>query len=519
MYEVCHISDRIFALHPKFRRANFYSQQLRILKLVENVSRRVKLQGKTAVVVGAGVSGLTAAAALFTLKASVSIIEERSPLHKYREAVHREIHPNLIFWPFQDLRAITNLPFLNWSYGSADRVRAEIMTQWNKYYHSHVNIESGTVLSVEDNGHHATINLSSGRRMYPDLIILAVGFQQEKDISGTKPSAPEYWAPYSAREMPVIVSGTGDGGLIDVAYQFYGVSAVKASRIFAYKMNPTPLKRVVALNEQIAMEYVNNNEIDRAYNFLNDFYSRIQFSNEAVGLLRQFETDIWPHVILYHRDPHPYSPFSAPVNKLLLSLCAERFNSCFQTERAELTISPLGWPVRTLVGSDSTATEGQLLLAFDKGSPSGMNLVQGTTIIRHGATHALDNILTNAQKDKLNDNIRDHSDILNGVTRDEFNFKLYCGMSANRLSPTSRHSGEEFTALIWRLLGSILGESPIPFKPGQTARDRNGNLTIYEASSLPQHVREQFPITIQGLTIRLVAGRRKRYTYNANRGG
>lgn len=67
VFDACRLSDRLFVLNPNFKRANFYSQQLRCLALVREMFRRAVLgppNGIRIVVVGAGISGMTASAAV-----------------------------------------------------------------------------------------------------------------------------------------------------------------------------------------------------------------------------------------------------------------------------------------------------------------------------------------------------------------------------------------------------------------------------------------------------------------------
>jgi thioredoxin reductase len=222
--------------------------------MVEQIDRYSSLRGKHVVVVGAGIAGLTAAAALATLHARVKIYEKQGILSRYKLATHRDIHPNLINWPFRSLRSVTSLPFLNWGAGTAKSVADQILMQWDAYYAKYIPVISGKVASVEDRDKYVDIRLDNGIVERADLVLLTPGFDDELDrdrgVMDTFGDGRDtndktgYWQPFLPNSH-VCISGSGDGGLIDVGYHLFGSFAVKFSQKLAYAVDTLPLKYAV----------------------------------------------------------------------------------------------------------------------------------------------------------------------------------------------------------------------------------------------------------------------------------
>ena len=277
IYHACKVSDRLFILHPEFKRNNFYSQQLRVLGLVEAMVRHGDLDegARNVAVVGAGVAGLTAAAALMTVNAQTTLIDRDDPLDAYRDATHRELHPNIIFWPFVELRAITDLPFLNWVCGPASEVRTRILDQWNRHFQDHAEpMIKATVTAFEEIGSEIHIHCKDRKNpIRRHRAIVCMGY--EKDHDALEIGCPQYWGTPPQREDQgaVIVSGIGDGGLIDVAYQFYGTESVAVSRVLAYCLNGKPLKDDIKRIERESLDLANDNRQGASQKLAN-FYEK-----------------------------------------------------------------------------------------------------------------------------------------------------------------------------------------------------------------------------------------------------
>lgn len=229
-------------------RLTFLSQQHRALNLVWALRVAGKLPARARVaVVGAGLAGVTAAAAAHLLGAEVTLIERHSELlHLQRGTQLRYVLPHIYDWPeVGSGDPFTDLPFFNWGAGMAATIVETILRQWGR-------IAGGVTLRLSHDVRQirtqpdgrmlvraeASITPRTGaatpaRAAMPadnttgvfqdafDVVILAVGFGLER----TLPSIPflSYWendnlgrtvlsGPLPRRYL---VTGCGDGGLID----------------------------------------------------------------------------------------------------------------------------------------------------------------------------------------------------------------------------------------------------------------------------------------------------------------
>lgn len=288
--------DGVYVVGPFAGRVSFSSQQRRAISLVCDIDNDLKtagdhqgLRNKGVCIVGAGIAGLTCAATVATLGGEAYVYEkqpERSRLasgrrvtiHQIlptiRDAKHRNAHPNLNFWPHEDVDPFTRLPFLNWHEGDCASVAERFAEQLNQLMlHQEVRtrISIRTGLSVrgirkEDGKFKVDCVASSGstepwRRSF-DLVILAVGFGDERSAPGM--ASPSYWASLSGaipelrkHAFPEIkhyvVSGTGDGGLIEALTMTFGdMQAGNVHPAIADALNDGALRNEIARVENQA---------------------------------------------------------------------------------------------------------------------------------------------------------------------------------------------------------------------------------------------------------------------------
>jgi len=230
--------DRLYVVGPFAERLSFASQQRRALSLVWAVDDEIKrsgdgdgLSGKRACIVGAGLAGLTCSVGLAAFKCDSWILEaERNALAMNRIARHREIHPSINFWPREDVVVTTMLPFLNWYQDRCDLILSRLHDQWTwleKRNGPMKGITLGsTVTGVSWNGSGwevETAGKSSPVQGF-DIVIFATGYGIETVVP--KSDTPSYWSAdgdkiEELRKCPAgtvnhcIISGTGDGGLIE----------------------------------------------------------------------------------------------------------------------------------------------------------------------------------------------------------------------------------------------------------------------------------------------------------------
>jgi len=226
----------IYVLGSYEGRVTIHSQQIRALNLIYALKSLGKLHkekgGELQVaVIGGGIGGFTAAAAAASQQVSVTVFERHSELlHNLRGCHTRHLHPNIYDWPAEvAAEDTTKLPFLNWSAGTADSVATKLDEQWNKLVSAGglITVKTSVEICIRDcqpeGGRRVTVVSHPHDELSFDVIILAVGFGVEKHI------APQplrsYWRDDSLHQPEIelrgertryLVSGNGDGGLIDV---------------------------------------------------------------------------------------------------------------------------------------------------------------------------------------------------------------------------------------------------------------------------------------------------------------
>jgi cation diffusion facilitator CzcD-associated flavoprotein CzcO len=220
----------VYWIGRKARWVTFHSQQLRALNLVWALAKTNQLgPGTRVTVVGAGLAGITAAYAAWQSGAEVTLFEKTTePLHLQRGCRLRVVHPTIIEWPSKKAgKAMTDLPCLNWGAGTADQVCDSIIAQWRIVEPQiDVRFEADVSQVTRSDGLHPVIQVESGGVKGShtcDCLILAVGFGLEYSYEGFP--LLSYWhndnfdRPVLSPPRPrkYLVTGSGDGGLIDAA--------------------------------------------------------------------------------------------------------------------------------------------------------------------------------------------------------------------------------------------------------------------------------------------------------------
>ncbi|MEY9145507.1 thioredoxin reductase [Bradyrhizobium elkanii] len=322
VYEACKLTDNLFVLNPFLPQQNFYSQQLRALALAAEISDRHLAPGHRSVcIVGAGVAGRTIAAAFRSLGAGVTIVDkEKVDFTSYRNAIHRELHPNIIFWPFQEPTPATELPFLNWAQAPVTEVVDAMMKEWEESFAKHVAFIHAEVDEIERAATPLTIKLADAQKteLKADVCVIATGFGAERQFGNLQ--TPAYWSPSSIIESgdEVMVSGSGDGGLIDALSPILGKDVTKAAHILAARLSKKPMKTDVKAIEEERRARVTAGKKDSEDPC--PFYSTVHLEDEDTEEIEPFiKRDPVPSVTLLHESKSAYSFSAAPINKLLLS--------------------------------------------------------------------------------------------------------------------------------------------------------------------------------------------------------
>ena len=244
---VTSLTDGIFLIGLLDKGVTIFNQQVRALNLIWALDHAGKLRpGSAIAVVGGGIAGLTAAMALRTIFSlstdspgrTVTLFERRSVLCPLqRGCATRWVHPHIYDWPKEgSTNPSASLPIMNWRAGRASDVAATVVTEWDKGpSHKPVGVEQWRNLryiKIHHKSHEvewvgeqhsdagAFPRVSGDKRQF-DIIILAIGFGDERRSS--KHGGDSYWRnetlgqpDLTDRQQRYVVSGTGDGGLIDL---------------------------------------------------------------------------------------------------------------------------------------------------------------------------------------------------------------------------------------------------------------------------------------------------------------
>ena len=219
--------DRIFMPGAHEAHISIYGQQVRALNLVAALADAKRLDpDDTIAIVGAGISGLTAALAARRLGFRVRLGDRTGePFGVLKEVEGRWVHPRLFDFPSRNWSEVNaGLPVLNWEGGYIDGIRE----RWSEEVDAAA-LEIETIdpdhlsLTCEEGG--VGVEFAAGERFPAAAVILATGYGPERKIKGADSRdvlRKTYW-----RGKPDVVErgdrsfyivGCGDGGVQDAAY-------------------------------------------------------------------------------------------------------------------------------------------------------------------------------------------------------------------------------------------------------------------------------------------------------------
>ncbi|WP_291201658.1 NAD(P)-binding protein [Hyphomonas sp.] len=233
-----HTRPNCYFVGPYASRVSFKSQQIRVLDLIEGLIQTKRLrEGDRVAVVGAGLAGITAAAALRGQDCIVDIFEGGEGIfHRQKEASHRLVHPTISRWPEERLRHTTDYGFADWYAAPASQIYAEILSDWETRIvpssttpKRKLNLVKSAVTKLspqKPDGPVRLVTVPKNDHAYRCAII-TTGFAEERVVAGL--ASHSYWQPKDqfsqwteeelkelrASDKCVLISGCGDGGLID----------------------------------------------------------------------------------------------------------------------------------------------------------------------------------------------------------------------------------------------------------------------------------------------------------------
>lgn len=340
-------------------RVTVYSQQVRALNLVYSLAQSQLIKRRTKVfIIGAGVAGLTAAAAADCCGAQVTIVEQLSaPLALFGQGSRRWLHPHIYEWPLEDpdlphpLQPDAGLPLLNWEADTVEYVRKRLLEQYAQFQKR---------LSIDLRGHVSNVKLLKGSdhpfsiswsepvdKTYPagyrrtltrqcDIVILAVGFGVERKVPGLP--FVSYWssdkfaeedASLGGRPKRILVSGTGDGGLIDLLRVRFKVFSHQEvfERLTRELLDESDLSSLTARLQEV------ENRAKHAFSQQKPYEASLNEEYQRLGEELKSKTDFAERIgirpdtlaVLTGTDEYPLSLRTSILNRLLCSLVPDLY--------------------------------------------------------------------------------------------------------------------------------------------------------------------------------------------------
>ncbi|RKH66463.1 FAD-dependent oxidoreductase [Corallococcus aberystwythensis] len=324
------------------RRITLYNQQVRALTLTRCLfNTGVLNKGAKVAVVGGGAAGMTCAIAAACAGAQVTLYETAPVLlPRQRPAAHRYLHPHIYDWPADNSRKDqAGLPLLDWTAGTADAVTKQLIQEFEKWKHL-LSCElrlSHTVTYLEQIAGKPGDPLVRLRATGPmgalvneeyHATIIAVGFEEDGAPQGSSTRIPgdntfSYWVPDGLSHITgtrgtkqrVLISGTGDGGLIDLAraciadFKHDLMLEMIAGSPHAYRL----AQEIAKIDLQTRTEQQRSVGTPT---YLYSKYSALEFSQETLQLITQLPQS-HTEVFLNYHGPSVFTLNSAIINRLI----------------------------------------------------------------------------------------------------------------------------------------------------------------------------------------------------------
>ena len=382
--------ESIYVLGSFERRVTLYSQQVRALNLVHALFEERRLAaGARVAVIGGGASGVTAAVALAHLGASVELIERTDVLLPLQRGCRtRWIHPHIYDWPESDSEVDeAALPLVGWRAGYAHDVARSLERAFDRACEQsgdRIRLTLAARVSNVTGGGRPRISwqgLSPGGekvvRTGKDFaaVIVAVGFGVEEGSEQLPMSS--YWR-NDDLDQPVLrlqqairclVSGTGDGGLIEVLrLRLRDFRLETLHEQLRDALEPSELQDLAS--QLLAWE----DEADRQSDeWLWNQYDSLELPQRFIQSFKRFlrsDTRVW---LAATRSPLSFR--SAILNRLWVALLVKHDTNTTWVQSATQQVTKQG-AVTAVTYADPSATHG-VETEFDR------------VILRHGPTSAL----------------------------------------------------------------------------------------------------------------------------------
>ena len=361
--------DGLYVIGSFDRKTSLYFQQVRALNLIWLLSQSEKLQPGTSVcILGGGIAGVSAAAGLLSRgQGCVTLLEKGAELLALQRHNHtRRIHPHLYSWPEAGAEnPHAGLPLLDWQAG----ISADVAAGWTKEFDELRQVTGfscrlqAAVTGLEAAETAYRVEWEQAGRLQAerfDLVILALGVGAERTVVGLP--LHSYWEDDALYTGDVLVSGCGEGGLLEVLrlrlrdFQPEGLAALASTA-------DPELRSVLLAWEAAAVD-----QPDPAA-----FLTRQYLALDLPGLDRALAEQLRPGLALTLHGPHPNAPLNVQgtiLNRLLVARL--------------LSIGALDY-LGGMQLLEARPVNRQLEACFSDGSRRCFDAV----LVRHGASSAL----------------------------------------------------------------------------------------------------------------------------------
>lgn len=357
----------IYVIGSFDRKTSLYYQQVRALNLVWLLGER---PGPVCVI-GGGIAGVTAAAALLTRgQAGVTLLERGPELLALQRHNHtRRIHPHLYAWPAAGSeQPEAGLPLLDWRAGLSADVAAAWLAELetlSRRRPADVQIMTGAgAEALEPDAAGWRVRWRQGDQVQAQVfaqVILALGVGIERTVEGLP--LHSYWEDDNLHGNGgrLLVSGCGEGGLLEVLR--LRLRDFDPEREAAALAGAQDLKR-----ELLAWEASLPAQADPAA-----WLTARYLSLELPELDARLSAQLIPGLSLSLHGPHPDSPLNPQatmLNRLLVSRLLRLGDLDYLGGKKLLSAArtPTGWRA-----------------GFSDGSAADYDAI----LIRHGASSAL----------------------------------------------------------------------------------------------------------------------------------
>ncbi len=341
----CDAAPDVFVIGVTAPRQTVFFQQSRALNLVHALFKSGRLEkGCKPVVIGGGIAGMTAAVAAAVRGAELVTLLERQPylLHLQRGNHTRWLHPQIYDWPKHGSdNPETDFPFMNWRSATAGNVAEQLLNQWRSLIHhcglpidsitnvGEVEVQPGPVVSWNkaDWTPEEGVRIGGYREVSGELVIIATGLGVEGSVA--KASTPSYWRnddldqpalTARAGRRRILVSGAGDGGLIDVLrLRIHAFDHAQMIRDFF----PSRDEHVTKVLDELRrlQDLVGVNQVREARDFQNRLNKIAEGADEGIKRIdarikQRLRKDT--EVILNGKSPFPLSPNTSLLNSFLV---------------------------------------------------------------------------------------------------------------------------------------------------------------------------------------------------------